>query len=152
MRWRAVLDAGIAAAIASTLVEVVAWLAFAADPAGRFDRDIRFAAALAMGPGVLASAEPVAAAILLAATGVHLALSLAYAAALSSLVAAWRGQRAIAVGAVFGVALYLINMHAMTHFFPWFAADRDAVTAAAHVVFGVVAAAVYRRRALQAPG
>lgn len=145
------LVAGIAAAIASTVVEVVAWLAFAVDPAGRIDRDIRFAAALVLGTRVLAPAEPVGASILFAATGVHLALSLAYAAALSALITTCRGQRAIVMGAAFGVVLYLVNMHAMTRFFAWFAADRDAVTFAAHVVFGIVAAAVYQRRALQPP-
>jgi hypothetical protein len=149
--WRAVVYAGIAAAIASTLVEGVAWLALADDPAGMIRRDIRFAAALPLGARVLAPTEYFGADIVLAATGVHLALSLAYAAALSWLLAAWRGQHQIVVGAAFGIGLYVVNMHGMTRFFPWFAADRDAVTIAAHVVFGVVAAAVYHRQALRPP-
>ncbi|HEY7904732.1 MAG TPA: sodium:proline symporter [Casimicrobiaceae bacterium] len=149
--WRAVVYAGIAAAIASTLVEVVAWLALADDPAGTILRDVRFAAALVLGQRVLVPAEPVGAGILLAATGVHLALSFVYAAALSSLLAAWHAARPVVVGAAFGTVLYAVNLHGMTRFFPWFAADRDAVTMIAHVVFGVVAAAVYTRRSRQPP-
>lgn len=150
-RWRAVLYAAVAAAIASTLVELAAWWILADDPYALFWRDVRFAAALVLGPRVLVPATRADAGVLLTACAVHVALSLAYAAALARLIRRWRGPRVLAAGAAFGLAVYALNMYAMTRVFPWFAADRDAVALAAHAVFGIVAAGVYRWNARRAP-
>jgi hypothetical protein len=48
-------------------------------------------------------------------------------------------------GVTLGLALYLINFELLTVFFPWLAALRGADTVAAHMVFGAVAALLYRR-------
>jgi len=53
--------------------------------------------------------------------------------------------RATAAGAILGLGLYLVNFELMTAFFPWLAALRGGDTLTAHVVFGVVAAVLYRR-------
>jgi hypothetical protein len=54
--------------------------------------------------------------------------------------------RALVAGAILGVLLYLINFDVLAaSFFPWLAALRGADTLAAHVVFGMVAALLYRR-------
>lgn len=50
---------------------------------------------------------------------------------------------AIVTGAVFGLALYLVNFYGIVHFFPWFADMRGWTTLAAHLVFGIVAALLY---------
>jgi hypothetical protein len=52
---------------------------------------------------------------------------------------------ATVAGASMGCALYLINFDLLTVFFPWLVAMRGVDTLAAHVVFGVVAALLYRR-------
>lgn len=100
-----------------------------------------------MGAGVLASDGNDGAVVMAAATLVHFSLSIAYGLALGALVACLRGRAVLAVGAAFGLALFLVNMYGFTAVFPWFAATRDPITLAAHVVFGVSAAAVYRAAA-----
>ena len=47
---------------------------------------------------------------------------------------------ALAVGAAFGLAPYLINFYGMTALFPWFANARNWVSIFAHVMFGLIAA------------
>jgi hypothetical protein len=55
------------------------------------------------------------------------------------------GQSAGA-GAFLGAVLYLINFDVLpSFFFPWLAALRGGETLAAHMVFGIVAALLYRR-------
>ena len=51
--------------------------------------------------------------------------------------------RALLTGAVFGVALYLINFFGVVRLFPWLAELRGWATLAAHLVFGIVAALLY---------
>jgi len=52
---------------------------------------------------------------------------------------------ALVAGAVLGTLLYLINFNVLVGFFPWVADLRGLDTAAAHVVFGIVAALLYWR-------
>ena len=49
------------------------------------------------------------------------------------------------VGALFGVAVYLVNFYGMTQLFPWFAQARGWTSFMAHIVFGLVAADAYLR-------
>ncbi|MNK04317.1 hypothetical protein D3C87_221780 [compost metagenome] len=46
-------------------------------------------------------------------------------------------------GAVFGVLIYLFNFYGMVRFFTWFAELRGWTTMLGHVIFGMVAAAMY---------
>ena len=46
-------------------------------------------------------------------------------------------------GAVFGVLVYLFNFYGMVRFFSWFTEMRGWTTMLAHVIFGMVAAAMY---------
>jgi hypothetical protein len=142
---RSIVKAGIAAGVISTLVQIVLWVLFTdAFPAILF-RDARLVAAIAIGPSVLQSAEGFDVHVVLIATVVHFTLSIAFAAALSVLVTRCSMPQALASGAAFGVALYVVNLHLMTSIFPWFDVSRGAITLAAHVAFGVSAAAVLRR-------
>jgi hypothetical protein len=54
-------------------------------------------------------------------------------------------------GVVFGAALYLLNFHVMSNFFPWIAEMRGWATFIGHLVFGLTVALTYpaleRRRA-----
>lgn len=51
--------------------------------------------------------------------------------------------RALLTGAVFAVALYLINFYGAASLFPWLAELRGWATLAAHLVFGIVAGLLY---------
>ena len=134
--------AGVVAGTVATAVELVLWwLNGVALPQTLF-RDARFAAAIVLGRGALAPAGTFDGRVMLVASALHFALSIAYALALAAAIAPLRPRAAIAAGALFGLLLYAVNMYGFTLVFPWFAATRDAVTLTAHIVFGATAAAV----------
>jgi hypothetical protein len=87
---------------------------------------------------------------MLVATLVHFALSIAYALTLSAFISRLSMPLSLVGGAAFGLLLYAINMYGFTFVFPWFAAARDWITAATHVVFGMAAAAAYKTRPMRA--
>jgi hypothetical protein len=141
--WRAAVAAGIAAGILATVVQVSLWLILTDALPEIFYRDARLAAAIVMGPRALSPAGA-RAPVLIIATVVHFALSIVYGVAVSWLAARLRARASLLAGAVFGVALYALNLYGFTAIFPWFAASRDGITLAAHITFGVVAAGAYR--------
>nr|UXE45861.1 hypothetical protein Hi04_10k_c5380_00013 [uncultured bacterium] len=137
--------AGIVAGVVSALVQIGLWALFTdALPAILF-RDARLTAAIALGPSVLRLADPFDARVLLVATVIHFALSIVFGAALFLLIGRCSTPRALAVGAGFGAGLYVLDLHLMTFIFPWFAVSRGAITFAAHLAFGMSAAAVLVR-------
>ena len=143
VRWGAAIAAGMAAGILATVVQVALWLAFTDALPAILYRDARFAAAIVMGPSALSSAGSQAA-IMLVATLVHFALSIVYGVIVSGLTARLRMPAALLAGGVFGVLLFIVNMYGFTAVFPWFVANRDGITLAAHVAFGAIAAGAYR--------
>ena len=144
MDARAAIYAGIVAGILATLVQLVLWTVFTdALPAIIF-RDARFAAAIVMGRGVLPPPATFDWEVMLVATLVHFALSVAYGLILSRLTARLRAASSLLAGAVFGLCLYAVNMYGFTSVFPWFNDSRGWITAAAHVAFGMSAAGAYR--------
>ncbi|MEO8187579.1 MAG: hypothetical protein ABI580_09485, partial [Burkholderiaceae bacterium] len=50
----------------------------------------------------------------------------------------------IVAGAVFGLALYVVNFYGFTTLFPWFAMARGGLSIFVHLVFGIVAAWLYK--------
>jgi len=141
---RAAVYSGVAAAIGSTLAQIALWLIFSdAFPAILF-RDARLTAAIVMGRGVLPPPASFDWRVMLAATLVHFALSMLYGLILSWLMSRLATPLSTIVGAAFGLILYAANMYGFTVVFPWFEAARDWITLASHLVFGVVAALVYR--------
>lgn len=112
----------------------------------------RMMAAIVLGEGVLPPPATFEFGIFMVALLVHFALSIAFALVLALLIARLGFAAALAVGAAFGALLYLVNFYGMTALFPWFAMARNWVSIFAHVVFGLVAAWVYVRRARPAEG
>jgi hypothetical protein len=142
--WRAGALAGIVAGIVATAVQLLLWLAFTDALPQILFRDARLAAAIILGPGVLPPPADFDAGVMLAATLVHFALSIIYGLALAALIAPLDWYRSALAGNAFGLVLYGVNMYGFTAVFPWFAATRDWITLAAHLAFGVSAAAAYR--------
>jgi len=136
--------AGIAAGIVSTVAQVALWVAFTDALPGILFRDARLAAAIVLGPSVLPPPASFDAMVMLVATVVHFALSVAYGLILAPLLASLGMASSLVAGALFGVALFTVNMYGFTTVFPWFDAARDGITVAAHVVFGVTAAGIYK--------
>ena len=142
--WKATIGAGLAAAAASAFAQLLLWALFTDALPGILYRDVRLTAALVMGPDALARADRFDALLMLLAGAVHLALSLAYAWILAWPLARFTLAQSLGAGAGFGAALFAVNLYGFTAFFPWFAAARDWITFAAHLVFGVTAAAAYK--------
>ena len=142
--WRVTVWAGVIAGILATLIQVQLWLAFTGDFPGILFRDARLTAALVLGSSVLPQSATFDAGILLAATLVHFALSIAYAALLVQFTVRLGGVLALLAGAVFGIALYFVNLYGFTVIFPWFTQARSWITLVAHVAFGVTVILVYR--------
>ena len=154
MDIRAAVYAGVAAGILSTIVQIALWSVFSdALPAILF-RDARLAAAIVMGRGVLTPSATFGWQVMLVATLVHFTLSIIYGLILCWLISRLTALSSTIVGAAFGLILYAANMYGFTVVFPWFEAARDWITLASHLVFGVVAALVYkalsRRRGVHA--
>jgi hypothetical protein len=143
MRWIATLSAGITAAVISTVVQVFLWATLTDSLPGVLWRDARLAAAIVLGPSTLHPPEGFDAQIALVATLVHFALSIAYTVALAALIGRLGIVSSLIAGALFGLALYAINLYGFTAIFPWFTVARGGITLAAHLAFGLSAGAMY---------
>jgi hypothetical protein len=149
IHWRSAALAGIAAGVIATLVQIVLWWAASEPLPVMLFRDARLTAAIVIGRQVLPQPATFDWSIVLLATLVHFSLSIAYGLTLSVIISRLSTSLSLLVGAAFGLFLYAINMYGFTFAFPWFAAVRDWITAATHVVFGVVAAVVYKIQLLR---
>jgi hypothetical protein len=74
---------------------------------------------------------------------VHFALSIIYALVLAFIVHRWGLLVGIVGGALFGLALYLINFFTFTYFFEWFYPARAWPFSVVHILFGAVAGGIY---------
>lgn len=142
--WLAAAFAGFFAGIIATLVQLALWWLAARPAVDMLLRDARLAAAIVMGRNVLPPPITFDWGVMLAASAVHFALSVAYGLLVAPLVARLALRPAILAGAAFGMLLYAVNMYGFTALFPWFAASRDWITAAAHAAFGMTAAVAYK--------
>jgi hypothetical protein len=82
--------------------------------------------------------------IVLISALIHFALSIVYGLALAWVLVRAAVGASLLIGALFGLALYAVNLYGFTVVFPWFAQVRDWITITAHLVFGITAAGVYR--------
>jgi len=129
--------------VISTVVQVLLWATLTDALPGVLWRDARLAAALVLGKSALEPAASYDTQIVLVATLVHFALSIAYAVALAVLIARLGIVSSLIAGAAFGLALYSINLYGFTALFPWFTVARGGITLAAHIAFGLSASAAY---------
>lgn len=113
-------------------------------------------AALVMGPGILqATAPSFDLAVVSVALVTHYVLGIVFGLALGYIIAGLRREatagRAEWIGALFGVALYVINFYGLAQLFPWFVELRGWSTLIAHLVFGLTAALLYWKLARHPP-
>jgi hypothetical protein len=141
-----VVIAGVVAGTLATAVQVLLWVATGANALELLWRDSRLTAALVLGKSALSPDAAVDIPILLIAAVVHFSLSILFAALLAPAAGRWKPVASFAVGASFGVLLYVVNLHILTALVPWFVAARGGVTLAAHVVFGITAMISLRMR------
>ena len=137
--WSAAVWAGLVAGLAFMLVNVIAIPLYEGLSSWAI---VRYIASLVLGEGILVSAEPNMA-ILMTAIVVNFVLSICYALVLAIIIHRWGMIVGVILGALFGFALYLINMGAFTLLYPWFEAIYSRWFIVAHVVFGAVAGGIY---------
>lgn len=133
--------AGVAGGLAFMLFAMVVRLGVGRD----FWGPPKLVAAILLGPSVLpppAGPEPATFAVGIA---FHLLLSVGYAAVLAVVIDRLRPDAAIWVGFAYGLLLYFVNFYVFTGAFPWFDPARNWITVYAHLIYGGVAASVYKR-------
>ena len=113
--WRVTIWAGVIAGTLATLIQVLLWLVFTDDFPAILYRDARLTAAMVLGGSVLPPPATFDVGIMLAATLVHFALSIVYAALLAPLTVRLGDVLALLAGAVFGVALYIYRQSIRLH-------------------------------------
>lgn len=136
-----VLFAGLVAGVVAAVAQIILWWLAGMPLPEIFFRDARLTAALIMGSGVLPPPSTPQWDVLLVATLIHFALSIAYALIPAHLAGRLRAGPTLLVGASYGLLIYVVNLYGLTLLFPWFAVARDWVTLVTHVVFGVTLAA-----------
>lgn len=138
--WRAALWAGL---IAGAVLLVLNMVLITVVIGGNGWIFIHYIASLVMGEGVVAPPITFDPLVTVVALVVHFALSLIFALILAIIIHRWGLLVGIVLGGVFGLALYAINIYALTVFFPWFFAMNHWTYIVAHIVFGAVAGGVY---------
>jgi hypothetical protein len=101
---------------------------------------LRYSAALVMGSGVLSRND---ATVYIVGVLVHYGLSLLFSLLVAIVVHRWGLIVGIVGGALLGLALYSINLYALTRFFEWFFAIDSVALLLSHILFGAVAGGVY---------
>ena len=145
-----IILAAIVAGTLSTLAQVLLWIAVGEDAWTLLLRDARLTAALVLGEAAPLPSAGFDARILLAATGIHFALSIIYAALLLPVAKRLAFLPSLLAGAGFGALLYFVNLCGFTFIFPWFTQARGGITLAVHLVFGMVVMLTYRWLGVQA--
>ncbi len=139
--WSAAAWAGLVAGVAFMMVEMV--MVMLVQGGSPWDPP-RMMAAMVLGPGALEGPPGFDSKVMMTAMAIHVPLSIAYGLIVGWLVHRLSTGAALLVGAVFGVAIYLGNFYPVADAaFPWFAMARGWLSAAAHLLFGLIAAAAY---------
>lgn len=83
--------------------------------------------------------------VIMTAMILHFMLSINYAIIVGWLCRKLSMGTSILIGAVFGLAIYIINFYGFTAFFPWFAMARNWISIFAHIMFGIIAILSFKK-------
>jgi hypothetical protein len=144
LNWKPAISSGIVAGVVATVAQVFMWLVFTNALPGIFYRDARLTAAILMGQGVLPPPATFDWKVMMVATIIHFAISIAYSLLLARLLSRIGTALSLVAGSIYGLMIYGVNMYGVTAVFPWFSEARDWITAVTHVVFGVSLAGTYK--------
>lgn len=139
--WMDGVWAGLIAGVVFMMMEMLlVWMIKGDSPWG----PPRMIAAMIMGEEVLPPPATFSFGIVMVAMMIHFMLSIVY-----GLLGAWMVHRfdvglALLIGAVFGLAIYIVNFHMVVPFmFPWFVMARGAISIVSHIAFGMVLTGAY---------
>ena len=140
MDWRAAVIAGLLAELLALALRVLLWVLVTG---GSFWAPFYQSAAIFLGPESLAPVDAPQMGVVAVGVLVHMALSLVYALLLAFIIHRWGLIVGILGGALFGLAIYVINYYTFTYLFPWFFPLRSWLVLATHVFFGATAGGIY---------
>ena len=149
--WAAAAVAGFAAGALLRVIEMV-WSALVQ---GVSPWSLpRMIAAIALGPDTLQTDE-FSVPVLAVALVIHYVLGIVFGMLLALIIAPFRLDSSVAmallVGAVFGIALYLVDFYGMVRIFTWFKEVRGAGMLVLHIIFGAATAALYWKLERRSP-
>lgn len=140
MDWQAAIAAGLVAGVVTLLVLLIAYPLLTG---GTPWTVLRFIAAIVLGSAVLPPPTTFHALATVAGIIVHLSLSVVYAIVLALIIHRWGIVVGLFGGALFGLALFLINMFTFTNIFDWFYPLQSWSFLLLHVFFGALAGGLY---------
>lgn len=140
VQLKSVVIAGLVAGVAFLMIEMAMLMMMGQSPWG----PPRMMGAIVLGQGALTPPDTFDMVVVGVAMMLHLMLSVVYALIFALIAGRLSLGPALAVGAVFGAAIYALNFYAFTALFPWFAMARGMGSIVGHVVFGVILALVYK--------
>lgn len=141
--WKVAVVSGFVAGAVLMVLELL-WSTLVND--GNPWQTAHMVAAIVMGQDVLQPTD-FSLPVVLVALITHYVLGIAFGLILAGIIVPYHFDSdmptVLMTGAVFGLVLYVVNFYGMARIFEWFIAMRGPETCAAHVIFGMVAAATY---------
>ena len=139
--WKAAIGAGVIAGVVFMMVEMLMVITvMGQSPWG----PPRMMAAMILGRDVLPPSASFDGGIMMTAMMIHLPLSIAYGLMLGWIAHRLTGINVFSVGALFGVAIYLINFYLIAPvMFPWFTQAQHWVSFTSHLIYGAVLGGAY---------
>jgi len=137
--WSAAVWAGLISGIIFLLVNMLLTAVYLGSPWVI----VRLIASVLMGKGVLPPPATFDPAIFIVSLIVHIPLSIGFSCLLAIIFHRWGLVVGILGGALFGLALYLINFYTFSLVFPWFFPMRSWIMALSHIIFGALAGGIY---------
>lgn len=140
MDWRAAVIAGLLAGVLTLLLWMIL---LTVTTGGSIWTPFHHIAAILLGEGVLTPSQDIDFRVVLTGTLIHLTLSVVYAIILAFIIHRWGLVVGIIGGALFGLAIYIINYYSFTYLFPWFYPLRSWIALVGHIFFGAAAGGIY---------
>lgn len=140
MDWRAAVIAGLLAGLLTMLLWVVL---LSVVTGGSIWTPFHHIAAILLGEEALTPSRELNVQVVLTGTFIHLTLSVVYAIILAFIIHRWGLVVGIVGGALFGLALYVINYYSFSTLFPWFYPLRSWIALVGHIFFGAAAGGIY---------
>jgi len=137
--WRAYFVAGLAAGLTTLLISLTLSAVVLGDPG----LILRITASLVLGPEVIPVTEGSSPLILLTGLLLHFALSFTYALLIVLVIHRWGLVVGLIGGALIGLALYVIDIYAVSFFFPWIYPLRNWLLLLTHMILGGLVGVVY---------
>ncbi len=137
--WRAYFVAGLVAGLTTLLISLTLSAVVLGDPGFI----LRITASLVLGPEVIPVTDGTSPLSLFTGLLLHFALSFTYALLIVVVIHRWGLVVGFVGGALIGLALYVIDIYAVSAFFPWIYPLRNWLLLVTHMILGGLVGVVY---------